>query len=67
MTTRLALLGSINIGGNRIKMADLREKLSARGFGAVETETRFSESRFSFAAVSMPVATTETRTLPSKS
>ncbi|MEC8772032.1 MAG: DUF1697 domain-containing protein, partial [Pseudomonadota bacterium] len=29
MTTRLALLGSINIGGNRIKMADLREKLSA--------------------------------------
>ena len=37
MTTRLALLGSINIGGNRIKMADLREKLSARGFGAVET------------------------------
>ncbi|WP_435202096.1 DUF1697 domain-containing protein [Qipengyuania sp. 902] len=37
MTTRLALLGSINIGGNRIKMADLRERLAADGFGRVET------------------------------
>ena len=37
MTTRLALLGSINIGGNRMKMADLRERLAADGFGRVET------------------------------
>ena len=37
MTTRLALLGSINIGGNRVKMADLRERLAADGFGRVET------------------------------
>ncbi|MBX7526132.1 DUF1697 domain-containing protein [Qipengyuania vesicularis] len=37
MTIRLALLGSINIGGNRIKMADLRKQMAARGFGAVET------------------------------
>lgn len=37
MTTRLALLGSVNIGGNRIKMADLRERMAASGFGQVET------------------------------
>ena len=37
MTTRLALLGSINVGGNRIKMADLRERLAKHGFGEVET------------------------------
>ena len=37
MTTRLALLGSINIGGNRVKMADLRERLAADGFDRVET------------------------------
>ena len=37
MTTRLALLGSINVGGNRIKMADLRSCLSDGGFGNVET------------------------------
>ena len=37
MTTRLALLGSINIGGNRMKMADLRERLAADGFDRVET------------------------------
>lgn len=37
MTARLALLGSINVGGNRIKMADLRERMTERGFGKVET------------------------------
>ena len=37
MTTRLALLGSINIGGNRMRMADLRERLAAYGFDRVET------------------------------
>ena len=37
MSTRLALLGSINVGGNRIKMDELRTRMAARGFGAVET------------------------------
>ena len=37
MTVRLALLGSINVGGNRVKMADLREKMAQCGFGKVET------------------------------
>ena len=37
MSVRLALLGSINIGGNRITMADLRERLAKSGFGKVET------------------------------
>ena len=37
MSTRLALLGSINVGGNRIKMDELRKRMAARGFGAVET------------------------------
>ena len=37
MTTQLALLGSINVGGNRIKMADLRERMAKRGFGRVAT------------------------------
>ena len=33
----LALLGSINVGGNRIKMADLRETLEQEGFKDVTT------------------------------
>ena len=37
MSTRLALLGSINIGGNRITMAELRDRMIARDFGEVET------------------------------
>ena len=37
MTTRLALLGSINVGGNRLKMAELRARMEERGFGRVET------------------------------
>ena len=37
MTTQLALLGSINVGGNRIRMADLRERMAKRGFVRVET------------------------------
>ena len=37
MTRYLALLGSINIGGNRIKMADLRAALSAGGLRDVQT------------------------------
>lgn len=37
MTRLLALLGSINVGGNRIKMADLREALEKEGFKDVST------------------------------
>ena len=34
-----ALLGSINVGGNRLKMADLRTALEAAGFSNVATVT----------------------------
>lgn len=34
-----ALLGSINVGGNRLKMADLRAALQAAGFANVATVT----------------------------
>ncbi len=34
-----ALLGSINVGGNRLKMADLRAALEAAGFANVATIT----------------------------
>ncbi|WP_324826760.1 DUF1697 domain-containing protein [Qipengyuania zhejiangensis] len=37
MQRTLALLGSVNVGGNRIKMADLRRELESRGFAKVET------------------------------
>lgn len=37
MPRYLALLGSINVGGNRVKMADLKAALSDAGFGEVET------------------------------
>ncbi|MEZ5681774.1 MAG: DUF1697 domain-containing protein [Erythrobacter sp.] len=37
MRRYLALLGSINVGGNRIKMADLRERLEREGLQDVET------------------------------
>ena len=37
MPTYLALLGSINIGGNRVKMVDLKAAFADEGFGHVET------------------------------
>ncbi len=37
MSRYLALLGSINIGGNRVKMADLKAALEAAGFQGVAT------------------------------
>ncbi|MXO57961.1 DUF1697 domain-containing protein [Altererythrobacter salegens] len=37
MTRYVALLGSINVGGNRLKMADLREALEREDFENVET------------------------------
>lgn len=37
MTRYLALLGSINVGGNRIKMADLKAALADAGFADVTT------------------------------
>lgn len=37
MTRYCALLGSINVGGNRLKMADLRHAMEVEGFSAVET------------------------------
>ena len=37
MPRYVALLGSINVGGNRLKMADLKAALEAEGFEAVTT------------------------------
>jgi uncharacterized protein (DUF1697 family) len=37
MTRYVALLGSINVGGNRLKMADLRDALEREDFEDVET------------------------------
>ena len=37
MTRYVALLGSINVGGNRLMMADLREALEREEFEDVET------------------------------
>lgn len=37
MTRYLALLGSVNVGGNRIKMVDLRTSLADAGYGEVQT------------------------------
>ena len=37
MTRYVALLGSINVGGNRLLMADLREALEREDFADVET------------------------------
>ena len=37
MTRYVALLGSINVGGNRLKMADLRDALEREDFEEVET------------------------------
>ncbi|MBY4637896.1 DUF1697 domain-containing protein [Sphingopyxis sp. XHP0097] len=37
MPRYVALFGSINVGGNRLKMVDLRAAFEAEGFGNVET------------------------------
>lgn len=37
MSRYLALLGSINIGGNRVKMVDLKAAMAKAGFGEVTT------------------------------
>lgn len=37
MTRYVALLGSINVGGNRLKMAELKSAMEAAGFANVET------------------------------
>lgn len=37
MPRYVALLGSVNVGGNRVKMADLRAALEAEGFSDVAT------------------------------
>lgn len=37
MTRYVALFGSINVGGNRLKMVDLRSAFEAEGFSNVET------------------------------
>ncbi|HEY6815076.1 MAG TPA: DUF1697 domain-containing protein [Croceibacterium sp.] len=37
MTQYVALLGSINVGGNRLKMDELRAALEAEGFAKVQT------------------------------
>ena len=37
MTRLVAFLGSINVGGNRIKMVDLKAALADAGFRDIET------------------------------
>ena len=37
MARYVALFGSINVGGNRLKMVDLRSAFEAEGFSSVET------------------------------
>ncbi|RPF72125.1 DUF1697 domain-containing protein [Aurantiacibacter spongiae] len=37
MTRRVALLGSINVGGNRVAMADLKAAFAADGFAGIAT------------------------------
>lgn len=39
MARSVAFLGSINVGGNRLKMADLKSALEQAGFAQVETVT----------------------------
>lgn len=45
-----ALLGSINVGGNRLSMADLRSALERAGFGQVETVVASGNVLFDHAA-----------------
>nr|WP_298929520.1 DUF1697 domain-containing protein [uncultured Erythrobacter sp.] len=47
MTRYLALLGSINIGGNRIKMVDLKAALEGAGFKDVSTVAASGNAIFS--------------------
>lgn len=49
MTRYVALLGSINVGGNRLKMTDLREALEREDFEDVETVVASGNVLFSFA------------------
>lgn len=46
-----ALLGSINVGGNRLKMADLRAALEKQGFEGVATIVASGNVLFNHAAV----------------
>lgn len=48
MARYLALLGSINVGGNRLKMADLREALEREEFEDVETVVASGNILFSY-------------------
>jgi uncharacterized protein (DUF1697 family) len=49
MTRYVALLGSINVGGNRLKMAELREALEREDFEEVETVVASGNVLFSHA------------------
>lgn len=50
MTRYLALLGSINVGGNRLKMAELRGALEREDFAEVETVVASGNVLFSHEA-----------------
>jgi uncharacterized protein (DUF1697 family) len=49
MTRYVALLGSINVGGNRLRMAELREALEREDFEEVETVVASGNVLFSHA------------------
>ena len=46
MTRYVALLGSINVGGNRLSMADLREAMEREDFENVETVVASGNVKF---------------------
>ena len=50
MTRLAALLGSINVGGNRVKMAELRSAMEAAGLANVSTVTASGNVLFDGAA-----------------
>ena len=50
MARYVALFGSINVGGNRLTMADLRAAFAAEGFADVETVVASGNLIFSRAA-----------------
>lgn len=61
MACHVALLGSINVGGNRLKMADLKAALSVAGFVEVETVAASGNVLFSTGVGSASDAETKIR------
>ncbi|MEO1922791.1 MAG: DUF1697 domain-containing protein [Sphingomonadaceae bacterium] len=63
MARHLALLGSINVGGNRLKMGDLREALSDAWLAEVETVVASGNVLFAADGRSVPECEADIATL----